>query len=223
MVLNEPDSTSHGKLKSTRTVNECSPNTGLTFSDTEIFAQLIGEPSNPSISCAEASLVRTSALPEKALDSLENGAGSGSSMPTRSKSSSRATSLSKMSAPFALADWIECSGRSLRSGMMRNGIVYPLAPWAPLTGEIGSGLWPTPVAQEGGQGVNPTARGRKLHIEVLKWPTPQARDHKDTGANVNWAKVKAKCKLAGAAGGSLNPMWVEWLMGYPQNWTSLED
>ena len=222
MDLNELECVCDGKSKLTPTVSESLPNIGLTSNDTEIFAQLIGEPSNPSISCAEASPARTLASPAKAPDSQENAAACGSSTPKRSKSSGRRTSSLKMSAPFALADWIKCSGRSLRSGMMRNGIVYPRAPLVPLTGGIGSGLWPTPVAQEGGQGVNPAARGRKLHIEVLKWPTPQARDHKDTGPNVNWAKVKAKCKLAGAAGGSLNPTWVEWLMGYPLGWTDLE-
>ncbi len=30
------------------------------------------------------------------------------------------------------------------------------------------------------------------------WPTPNARDHKDTGANVDWEKVAKKSKLAGA-------------------------
>ena len=240
--------TSRGKLKSTHTVNECSPSIGLTSSDTEIFAQLIGEPSNPSISCAAGSPVKTLASPEKALDSPANAADSGSSTPKRSKSSSRATSSSKMSAPFALADWIECSGRSLRSGMMRNGIVYPLAPLVPLTGVIGSGLlptpkatehkgghsskggpslgmmathnlWPTPVAQEGGQGVNPTARGRKSHIEALKWPTPSVCGN----YNRKGASATSGDGLATVVGGALNPTWVEWLMGYPQNWTSLED
>ena len=214
----------HGKLKSIPTVNECSLNTGLTSSDTEIFAQLIGEPLNPSISCAAGSPVKTLASPEKALDSPANAADSGSSTPKRSKSSSRATSLSKMSVPFALADWIKCSGRSLRSGTMRNGIVYPRVPLVPLTGGIGSGLLPTPKATEH-KGGHSSKGGPSLGMMATHnlWPTPQARDHKDTGANVNWEKVKAKCKLAGAAGGSLNPTWVEWLMGYPLGWTDLED
>jgi hypothetical protein len=83
---------------------------------------------------------------------------------------------------------------------------------------------------------------------VVMWPTPNARDHKDAGANVNWEKLAKKSKLAGAVmwptphanchtgaghaaqggvntqtavGGSLNPAWVEWLMGYPKNWTEV--
>ena len=52
-------------------------------------------------------------------------------------------------------------------------------------------------------------------------PTPTARDHKDTGVNTNYEKAKKKGRLAGHAGGSLNPTWVEWLMGYPKGWTDL--
>jgi hypothetical protein len=52
-------------------------------------------------------------------------------------------------------------------------------------------------------------------------PTPTARDHKDTGVNTNYEKAKKKGRLAGHAGGSLNPTWVEWLMGYPSGWTDL--
>ena len=40
-------------------------------------------------------------------------------------------------------------------------------------------------------------------------------------------REEAKSNLWGAAaqgtaGGSLNPNWVEWLMGYPIGWTDLE-
>jgi hypothetical protein len=58
---------------------------------------------------------------------------------------------------------------------------------------------------------------------VRMWPTPTARDHKDSGDNTDYQKIKEKSKLAGYAGGSLNPQWVEWLMGYPAGWTELED
>lgn len=55
------------------------------------------------------------------------------------------------------------------------------------------------------------------------WPTPNARDHKDTGANVDYEKIKKKCRLAGAVGGPVNPVFSEWLMGYPVGWTDLGD
>jgi hypothetical protein len=34
-------------------------------------------------------------------------------------------------------------------------------------------------------------------VVVKSWPTPAARDHKDTGENVDMKKVAAKCKLSG--------------------------
>ena len=70
---------------------------------------------------------------------------------------------------------------------------FRLAPSVPRTGENGSGLW----------------------------PTPNARDHTDTGANTDYAKLKKKCKLAGAVGGPVDPEFCEWLMGYPIGFTDL--
>ena len=235
MALNEPVLKSHGKSKSTPTVNECSPSTGPMSSDTEIFNRLIGEPSNPSMSCAEDSHVRTLASLEKVLDSPVNAADCGSSTLKRSKPSRRVTSSSKMSPPFALADWIKYSGRSLRSGMMRNGIVYPQAPLVPLTGGIGSGLWPTPTAQTYKQDVNDSGEyarrrldaGQQINIAlaVKLWPTPQAGAQNPAAHNA--MSEDFKTKLCAAWGipttGQLNPQWVEWLMGYPVGWTDLGD
>lgn len=58
------------------------------------------------------------------------------------------------------------------------------------------------------------------------WPSPQARDPKDMGENVNYQKVKEKHKLTGwvmeepnQSKGKLNPRWVETLMGLPIGWT----
>lgn len=236
MGLNEQALKSRGKSKSTPTVNVSSPNTGPASIGTEIFAQLIGEPSNPSISCAEDSHARTSASPEKAPDSPANVADSGSSTPKRSPRSGRATSSSKMSQPFALADWIKYSGHSLRSGTMRNGIVYPRAPLVPLTGGIVSGLWPTPQARDyKDTGPNmdwaKAAKKSKLAEAVMMWPTPSANQQKGGTTGLNGgsgaraklhAMVGRKMALK-MAGGSLNPTWVEWLMGYPLGWTDLGD
>jgi hypothetical protein len=81
-----------------------------------------------------------------------------------------------------------------------------------------------------------------------KWPTPTAHMAKETNApsehkrntptltaQVNWAtptvcgnynrKGASKTSgdgLATQVGGKLNPMWVEWLMGWPLGWTDLK-
>lgn len=50
------------------------------------------------------------------------------------------------------------------------------------------------------------------------WPIPTA--HPD---NSNKNGQFANPTLGDAVGGRLNPMWVEWLMGFPLGWTDLED
>ena len=90
-------------------------------------------------------------------------------------------------------------------------------------------LWPTPRAsgQENPEslikrkGVQ-KAMQHNLTAAVQMVPTPTSRDHKDNGPNTNYAKAKAKHRLAGHAGGSLNPTWVEWLMGYKAGYTDLK-
>ena len=57
-----------------------------------------------------------------------------------------------------------------------------------------------------------TVVGRRM------WPTPTA--HPD---NSNKNGQFANPTLGDAVGGRLNPMWVEWLMGFPLGWTDLED
>jgi hypothetical protein len=49
------------------------------------------------------------------------------------------------------------------------------------------------------------------------WPTPRAFMHKDSATD------RGKSNLGEVVGGQLNPMWVEWLMGFPLGWTDLED
>jgi DNA (cytosine-5)-methyltransferase 1 len=65
------------------------------------------------------------------------------------------------------------------------------------------------------------------------WPTPNASDNRDRG-NMSDPAIQrriAKGKQVGLTmavkdkpgKGTLNPEWVEWLMGYPQGWTDITD
>lgn len=181
-----------------------------------------------------------------------------------------------------MACYLTWKRKATKSGRL----LYQLAPSTPRTGGIGFGLWPTPVTSEAGQGKDPKSagRGKKLHLEVKLWPTPQARDHfpphtpeyiaekKAQGhgmRNLNdevklWPTPRASSAMndsmdsvlrrvskAGMEGkldqfvallptptanrwdglqshgvnvveGSLNPDWVERLMGYEEHWTNLE-
>lgn len=87
-------------------------------------------------------------------------------------------------------------------------------------------LWPTPRANKvdgyPSEGYSPT-----LRKAVDRWGTPTSRDYKDTGDSIAEGKVPTKGLLSrqvqpSKAKGALNPMWVEWLMGFPLNWTSME-
>jgi hypothetical protein len=112
--------------------------------------------------------------------------------------------------------------------------------------------WPTPTAMTGGEQVAPShldgTHGWNIGAAVQDsmsqtpqrpWPTPAARDWKDTPGMSPTAtnpdgshrdrtdqlprKVYASEPNGTTQGGSLNPTWVEWLMGYPNAWTALED
>ena len=94
--------------------------------------------------------------------------------------------------------------------------------------------------------VKPTPQGRSLFQlapQTLRtgatgfgsspemWPTATARDYKGgrtpetlakAGRNETNSLPDAVNAQMGRTG-SLNPQWVEWLMGYPEGWTDLED
>ena len=114
-------------------------------------------------------------------------------------------------------------------------LLFQLAVSMPRTEETGSGLWATPRTTDGTGGprkldekgrrisqTNPDlVFGANLADQVKMWPTPTAQDAKNNGVesqhNRNTKPLNAEI------GGSLNPQWVEWLMGYPEGWTDLKD
>ena len=98
-------------------------------------------------------------------------------------------------------------------------------------------LWPTPRASDDrSPGISP-GHSPPLIVEVRKRliPTPTAGDSKASGSrNLEGSKAHAGVSLTdwatsgssteprdGATTGTLNPTWVEWLMGLPLGWTSL--
>jgi hypothetical protein len=175
---------------------------------------------------------RTSALPERAQDSTASDPACGE----------------KWRGSWAKYDPDSCSWRTRqhsllggldefsetwpRSGLMRRGECYPLLTWAHRTSESESGSWPTPrscsamaatitpeSAWEGSRFPNlETVVGRRT------WPTPTTNDsHNWTmpPSQVNHDNLPGELlrRGEGRPGGKLNPMWVEWLMGWPLGWT----
>ena len=129
---------------------------------------------------------------------------------------------------------------------LQGRLLFRLLPVTHPTEETEFGLspeiWPTPIASIGGASKNPNNPrgkhgGNPLATAVAMWPTPAARDYK--GAN-GYERTKKKLENGERAqmgqlpnavmmqegkhiSGNLNPQWVEWLMGYPEGWTDLED
>lgn len=118
---------------------------------------------------------KTSALQVEGRDSQGNAQVSGGSSIDSSKRSSRSSSSLKMSQPFVLGDWTKYSGASLKSGMMRNGIVFPLASLGPGINGTESGYLPTPHDLDN-QGCSKEQILRQSHLSAQltrgfeKWP-----------------------------------------------------
>jgi hypothetical protein len=114
-----------------------------------------------------------------------------------------------------------------RSGMTRSGMLWARQTLVLRTSETESGfLLPTPdTTNRDNKKVlysknAPSQSGRSLATHARTWPTPTAHNAKETNApsehNRNTPTLTAQ------AGGSLNPTWVEWLMGWPLGWTDLK-
>jgi DNA (cytosine-5)-methyltransferase 1 len=65
-----------------------------------------------------------------------------------------------------------------------------------------------------------TLAHRTSETEFGFLPTPTAHNAKETNAPSE--ALRNEPTLASRVGGKLNPMWVEWLMGWPLGWTDLK-
>ena len=163
---------------------------------------------------------RTSAQQEKESASTELSPGFGPNLPASLAKFDRSTSSWKT--PPCLPDEALTAflGTWPRWGMMRDGECWELSTWAPHIRGTEFGLWQTPVADDA---VNRkigkwNSRGEpKLSAQVL-FPTPTVCGN----YNRKGASSTSGNGLATVVGGTLNPMWVEWLMGWPIGWTVLK-
>ncbi len=93
-------------------------------------------------------------------------------------------------------------------------------------------LWPTPKASQGGpeqaKASSETSTGLNLPTVVSNWPTPSARDEKGRGYEDGLPNVALSghhdrtTTKPGQPQMVLNPLFVEWLMGWPLGWTDCE-
>src|SRR5574337_980737 len=148
------------------------------------------------------------------------------------KSSPRSYSL-RMCQQSQLETAFEWLVKLPKWGMIVDGVLYPLHPLEHLTKEKDGFYLPTPTTMDSlpprsiqaQQRIFQTHRkGRKapsnlrerIHPEM--WPTP---DSFARGARKNQNGHHFTIQDA-VGSGKLNPVWIEWLMGYSKEWTELE-
>ena len=134
-------------------------------------------------------------------------------------------------------------------GMTVGGELYLLPTLVQTTKEKESGLWLTPSTVDiptrsaesmekrleyrkkiGRNGVGAgclseqvewSGKGQPIgYITKETWPTPTAHMAKETNAPSEANRNEPS--MASRVGGKLNPTWVEWLMGWPLEWTDLK-
>ena len=89
-------------------------------------------------------------------------------------------------------------------------------------------MFPTPAAADS-KGTTGGGQNSSLRTHVRMFPTPTANEDAAGTPNGKMQKmlgnhpaVRGTTKEEWASG-TLNPTWVEWLMGYPKEWTELKD
>jgi DNA (cytosine-5)-methyltransferase 1 len=135
------------------------------------------------------------------------------------------------SAWVSMTCWLTWKPKATPAGRL----LFQLAPSAHRTGETGSGLWGTPLTTRGWP-TDPDRQKSDLRWQVREWakqqmwPTPSASDDRDRG-NLSSGAIKRRkekgkqimlSQSVSDQSGALNPVWVEWLMGFPSDWTNLE-
>jgi hypothetical protein len=196
--------------------------------------------------CLGASPARTSAWPARATDSTEPGPGFGWKWPGSFAKWDRGTSSWKTRQHSLLGGWDEFSETWPRWGSMRDGECLALETPAHLISERESGLWLTPCATDAkpitGGNLYQTQTGSVRHMRPdgkssnrglaaqVTFPTPVSKSPTGGRMGLDGGAHALAHLLAnhGAqavkelTGGSLNPTWVEWLMGWPIEWTALK-
>jgi DNA (cytosine-5)-methyltransferase 1 len=121
-------------------------------------------------------------------------------------------------------------------GLMRDGECWEQRTLEQTTRGTESGLLPNGVDSfhtPNTTGLDGGSNSRKaLKKRQEKWPTPNASDNRDRG-NMSNPSIQRRIAIGKQVGlsvavkpdstvtGTLNPMWVEWLMGWPLGWTDL--
>ena len=136
-------------------------------------------------------------------------------------SNSRKALKKRMDYPTPIAS--DCMNRNSLSELDRRTIT--------LATMAAHNVWPTPDANCGMRGTQENWTPKRKSGQPAQYTinqavrdsfaTPTARMWKDNGTSPSELNRNSET-LAVQAGGKLNPMWVEWLMGWPLGWTDLK-
>lgn len=179
-----------------------SQNIGLMFPGFEMLETVELQTLRALISSAAVSPAKILAMQEKVLDLEAHDQGFGANTRALFANFDPDTSSWKTLQLSLTEEWAQYSEPWPRSGTMQNGIAYQQQPLVRPIDVIDSFLWPTPRASMSryvGQRKNAIKRLHKIRLE-------------------DWC-LASESKNRGVP----NPNFVEWLMGFPQNWTDLED
>lgn len=116
-------------------------------------------------------------------------------------------------------------------GMTLDGVLWEPPTLGRPISETGYGLWPTPKANDAEKRGNfdVTNPRNGLPAAAKSWPTPVASMSKGSSpasltrkSGADRSNDRLDHAVMASDGGQLNPTWVEWLMGWPLEWTALK-
>jgi hypothetical protein len=169
-----------------------------------------------------ASLARTSALRETETASTVCVPACGANLPGSFVTFDRHTSSWKTRQLSLLAGLDVFSGTWPRWGSMRNGACLERKTQALGTNANASGLLPTLTVHGNYNRKGASANsGDGLATALRRFPTLCARDWRSGKASAATMERNAS-PLSEVIGGTLNPTWCEWFMGWPIGFTALD-
>tara|TARA_R110000772_G_scaffold143235_1_gene252724 strand:- start:5668 stop:6741 length:1074 start_codon:yes stop_codon:yes gene_type:complete len=199
---------------------------------------------------AEASPARTSVLRVKEKELPAHVQDCGRNMQESLMRCGLNLSLPKTHLCLELEDLPPSSKTLPKWGMTFDGECWEVGTRALLTKETECGSWLTPPVQDSNKATKKWREDHQNNLTAQifnpeKWPTPATRDYKGGHAPKSLVRKDGKSRMdilpnVVAYGGmttqqlaaldqgscketlSVNPSWVEWLMGWPIGWTVLE-
>ena len=244
MALNEPVLKSRGRSKLTPTVNESSPNTGLESHDTETSRPSTGQPLSQLTLCAEGSPVSLSVLPDSD-EARRMTAISGQRCSAGLNNSSPLGLLVKMCLASSALSSTRCYLTWKPVAMKSKRWLFRLVPSMPGISDSGSGFLPTIRSTDGDRGgrgdlIQAVRGNQNKHFKLYPTVTRHgnynrkgASKHSGDGLATVIQREMLPTPTANrwnglqshgvnVIRGALNPQWVSWYMGYPENWCLLE-